>query len=330
MPDPRPPIPAAAPLSPRVHVVIPTHTTRHLAACLCSMAWQARAPETVVVTCDTDDSSIGSLLESWWPRIAAACRGGRPRLIHASRPHQGEPRLNQTRNNGLRALDRIVRPGNDDLVVVLDGDTLLSADAIQRHFDYLTMGFGLIIPYRINLDEATSAGLEADQLLGQVSRRIDPVAGLASDDDRASLAMRHRRYLRHLLLRRSIVPGVPKRHKPKILGGHHAISVRHLRAVNGYDEQYVGYGYDDDDIARRLHTLSPPPRTAIAVAEIFAFHLWHRSRAPARPTDAPGFARFSRPDLPVAAEHGWKNPASQPDPVYREVSPFSAVAPASA
>src|SRR5262249_51159621 len=99
----------------------------------------------------------------------------------------------------------------------------------------------------------------------------------------------------------------------------HAVSVRCLRVVNGYDEQYVGYGYDDDDLARRLHAMTPPPRTAIAVFEILAFHLWHPTPAPARPTDAPWYARVARPGLPVAAEHGWKPPGSQPDPLVREI-----------
>src|SRR5262249_6815500 len=115
------------------------------------------------------------------------------------------------------------------------------------------------------------------------------------------------------------LPGLPKAHKPKILGGHHAVSVRCLRAVNGYDEQYTGYGYDDDDLSRRLHALSPPPRTAIAVSEILALHLWHPSRAPARPTDAPGYARFSSPGLPIEAEHGWRNPIPQPEPHVRVI-----------
>src|SRR3954466_10734302 len=95
--------PDSADNPPAVHLLIPTHTTRHLAACLASIAWQRDVPETVVVTCDTDDPTIGVLLDRWWPRVAGTIekRGQpAPALLHAFRPHQGEARLNQVRNNG--------------------------------------------------------------------------------------------------------------------------------------------------------------------------------------------------------------------------------------
>lgn len=313
---------ALVPFAPaaRVHIVIPTHTTRHLAACLSSMAWQIRPADTVVVTCDTDDTSVPALLDRWWPRVAAACRTTVPTLLYASRPHQGEPRLNQTRNNGLRALERAGRLAERDLVVLLDGDTLLAADAVLRHGEFAALGFEVIIPFRVNLDQVRTSSLDPERLLELAAAGGDPLAGLVTPEEREALSARHRRYLRHLRLRAAPLPGIPKAHKPKILGGHHAVSVRALRAVNGYDEQYTGYGYDDDDLSRRLHALDPPPRIAIAVSEIVAYHLWHPTRAPRRPTEAPGFARFRRGDLPVVAERGWRTPAMQPEPVVREIA----------
>lgn len=65
--------------------------------------------------------------------------------------------------------------------------------------------------------------------------------------------------------------------------------------------------------------MDPRPRTFIAVRDIIAWHLWHPTRAPVRPTQAPGYARFSTPELPVVAEHGWRNPVPQPHPVVRVV-----------
>jgi hypothetical protein len=303
-----------------VHVVIPTHTTRHLDTCLACMAWQARPADTVVVSSDTDDPAIPALLSRCWPRIAAACKGRPPRLVYTARPFQQHARLNQVRNNALRALDQTAQPRSYDTVVVLDGDTVLGADAILRHWELSELGFELIIPYRINLDRARTSSLDLERLLRVAAAAGDPLAGLATQEEWQSLADRHRRYVRHLRLRAAPLPGIPKAHKPKILGGHHAVSVRCLRAVNGYDEQYIGYGYDDDDLARRLHALEPSPRTAIAVGDIMAYHLWHPSRAPKRPTEAPGYERFSRSDLPLQAEHGWTNPMPQPKPVVRTIA----------
>jgi hypothetical protein len=106
--------------------------------------------------------------------------------------------------------------------------------------------------------------------------------------------------------------GLIKPHKPKIISAHYAVSVRAMRAINGFDEEYVEYGYEDDDLARRLHALKPPPKAAIVVRTIPALHLWHPSRAPARPTDAPGYARFATAGLPVRCRRGWQEPVDQP------------------
>jgi hypothetical protein len=303
-----------------VHVVIPTHTTRHLDCCLASIALQRRLPASVVVTCDTSAPEIGLLLDSLWPRVVQALRGRpAPALLHIFRPHQGKAMLNQVRNNGLRALEQAGRLRPADVVLVVDGDTLLAPDGVARHAELAVQGHEVVIPYRINLGESVTAGITPERILeaaahGQLNLAVEGQTGDA-------LTGRHRRYRRQLLFRRflPVWAGVNKPHKPKILGGHHAVSVRSLQAVNGYDEQYESYGFDDDDLSRRLHALKPPPRTAIAVKDILAYHLWHQTRAPARPTDAPGYQRFVQ-ELPVAAERGWRTPLPQPQPTVRLVS----------
>jgi hypothetical protein len=144
---------------------------------------------------------------------------------------------------------------------------------------------------------------------------------LARSHEPDHLTARERRYRLQLLLKSIPLVGsmLVKPHKLKVLGGHHAVSVRCLRAVNGYDEDYVGYGYDDDDLSRRVYSIRQPPKVAIAIRRIHAYHLWHATRAPSRPTSAPGYERFRRRDLPTAAVHGWKNPTKQPQPCVHRV-----------
>ncbi|MCH7790870.1 MAG: glycosyltransferase [Planctomycetes bacterium] len=288
----------------RCHVVVPTHTTRHLEACLTSLAAQSRPPASVVVTCDTDDPAIGDLLGS----IPTASGGGIARIILARRAHTGIARLNQVRNNGLRALEATTTLADHDLIVLLDGDTMLAEDALERHASASAGGAELIIPFRVNLSEATTAGL------GDGPITPAQLHQLITTSDGAALRRRQRRYERQLLQRRLLPEWTRavKPHKPKVLGGHHGVSVRVLRAVNGYDELYTGYGYDDDDLTRRIYRLRPRVRVAVVVRECLSMHLWHPSRAPRRPTDAPGYARFSLKDLPTAARFGWSTPSDQP------------------
>lgn len=300
-------------MPPDVYLLIPTHTTRHLAACLASLAHQTHPPRAVVVTCDTDDPAIGALLDAWGPRVheTLSPRGGLE-LWHTFRPHQGRPQLNQVRNNGFRALREHAGLSANDLVVVLDGDTMLAPDALRQHKQQLDAGAELVIPYRFMIDEAPSQALDPESVLD----RGVPRADLVTPAMEADLARRARRYRRHLRLKRF---GLGKPHKPKLIGGHHAVRFDRMLEVNGFDEEYVGYRFNDDDLARRLHQLRPRIDARIAVSTIEAFHLWHPIRAPDRIQEAPGYERWVRTDLPTTCARGIEQALEQPTPVVRRV-----------
>jgi len=303
---------------PAVHLLACTHTTRHLEACVASLAAQRQPPATFTLTCDGADQEIAYTLLEAWRSVQDAFGERVPTLILTQRPHTGEARLNQVRNNALRALDAGAYLSPHDLVVVIDGDMVLWPDAIEQYGALAAEGADVVIPYRVNLDEKRTRLLV--RLIARApAEGARAMASVLTDTDRARLAEREQRYLRQHRLKRIPLVGslLVKSHKPKLLGGHHAVRARTLRAVNGYDEEYVGYGYDDDDVARRLHASRPRPRVDVAVRRIGAIHLWHPTRAPSRPTDAPGYARFRRSDLPTACAHGWENPIEQPEPLTR-------------
>ena len=78
-----------------------------------------------------------------------------------------------------------------------------------------------------------------------------------------------------------------------------------VERVNGFDENYVGWGYEDDDFARRLYQAGLAPRSVIAEAR--ALHLWHPSLAPqalARHRDRPNRAYFRRWRVPAFCANG--------------------------
>lgn len=297
-------------------MLLPTHTTRHLASSLYAIAFQTDTPDGVVLTCDTDDVQLIELARSTWLAAQQRCPQ-LPSLLVSVRPHTGEPRLNQVRNNGLRALDSYASLSEEDLVVIVDGDTVLEPEAIRKHRGLVLAGHELIVPYRVDLTPQETPAFHEDRLIEQGLPAIEP---LMTDERVSKLDARRARYRKQLRLKRlPIASAFTKRHKPKFIGGHHAASVRVLRAINGYDEMYVGYGYDDDDLSRRAYDLRPFPKTQIAVGDIHAFHLYHPTRAPGSPTEAPGFRRFSRNDLPTRAEAGWDSPREQPEPEIIEV-----------
>ncbi|MEX2092154.1 MAG: glycosyltransferase [Pirellulales bacterium] len=61
--------------------------------------------------------------------------------------------------------------------------------------------------------------------------------------------------------------------KPKLMGFNIAISRSDLEAVNGFDEEYVGWGCEDDDFAARLRMAGKHVRTAVGYTQ--AYHMWH-------------------------------------------------------
>ncbi len=294
----------------RIHVVIPTHTTRHLAATLGALAASENPPATVVVSIDGDSPDFAGLVEAvpFSPKTAA---------VVVTRAHQGQPRLNQVRNNGLRALKDLNCAKPEDLIVIIDGDMALARDALSLHQQAAQTGAEVVLASRINLTEPQTEAL-SDLISRSEHDRVDDLMARYWADGREELARRHLRAARQAKLSALPMVGrlIVKGHKPKILGGHHAVRWAILEKVNGYDERFVAYGYDDDDLARRVRAAGA--RTAVCVDSIRAFHLWHPTRAPTRPTDAPGYATFTEPWTP-RAQSGIVDGSDQPEPEVKIV-----------
>lgn len=287
--------------SPAVHVIIPTHTPRHLAACLRGLARQRVQPASVAVSCDTDDAAIGEMLDR--TELPTS------RVVQVSRRHQGWPHPAQVRNNAVRGLGGQGLLKDGDVLLGIDGDIVLCPEAVERHAGLVAAGAELVLGFRVCLDEKATA---------EFGGAYD--AGLISKDEQQRLDERDGKYRRQIAMKR-VLPRFLSRlfvksHKPKLISAHYAVTVKRYREVNGFDEEYTHYGYEDDDFGRRLHAAGA--RCAIGVREIPALHLWHPSRATASPMDAPGYARFCM-DLPVRAERGLVNGKAQPEVSVRVV-----------
>jgi N-terminal domain of galactosyltransferase len=258
---------------PPVHLIIPTHTTRHLRTTLLGVSLQTRRPDSLTVTCDNDDPEIARLLEASAREFSLA-------ITLVRRAHQGTERLAQVRNNAVRELLRS-SPPRDLRLVFLDGDCYLTRGALALHEALAAKG-DLVIPFRVNLTQTQTDAF--DESAAKAGR--DPVQ--ATQAQLAELRIRDRLYRRQRLLRRL---GLAKGHKPKPLGGHHSVSLRHYVLVNGHDEQYHTWGTEDDDFGRRVYLAGGRP--VVAVARIIAFHLYHPTRAPRNWHDRENAERFA-------------------------------------
>ena len=120
--------------------------------------------------------------------------------------------------------------------------------------------------------------------------------------DAGGVAEAARLFARQAALRRW---HVARPHKPKLLGCHFSLFREDVERVNGFDENFVGWGYEDDDFARRLYKSGVEPRSVIEEAR--AMHLWHASLAPQaleRHRDRPNRAYFRRWGVPARCING--------------------------
>ncbi|MEM7623607.1 MAG: galactosyltransferase-related protein [Planctomycetota bacterium] len=299
----------------RIFCVITTHTARHLQHCLAGVLWQADPFHGVVVSSDRDDPTILDTAREAVQRHASSAHPVKepsvrlPGLAVTMRPHQGESRQGQVRNNGVRTLDARHRLRDDDAIVFLDGDIVLHPDAAAQHSSMLAES-DAVLAFRAPLTREATDGIELRGLAD--FERAWPA------DAQAALSKRAGRYRRSAMLARlgGRHIGFVKPHKPKLISCHFSCRVGALRRVNGFDERYEGHGFEDDDLGKRLHALRQPrARVAIGVDRIRAMHLWHASRQADDLLCSPAYERFTRSDVPVRSELGLDAPRDQPESV---------------
>jgi hypothetical protein len=286
----------------RVHVIVSTHTSRHLTWVLWGLVHQEVSAASVTISCDTDDADIR--------KVAAekSRRWGLPLRV-VQRRHYGITRVAQVRNNGIRALTADL--GEEGLgrsqLLLLDGDICLAPQAIAQHARAGDRG-DLVLGYRVNLGREATATLDPDC----VEPRHQP--GPPDPAELREASRRHRKHLRKAFLRRL---GLAAPHKPTVLGAHHSVGWERMRALNGYDETFQGWGMEDDDLARRMHRSGA--RAISVVREARAFHLWHEPQAQ-RVHESPNFQRFQLPWQP-RCWHGLEDPVEQIEPVIYRFGP---------
>jgi len=267
----------------KISVVTTTYNRpRHFRLFLAALAAQTRRPDEVVAA---DDGS--GPVE--WADIQAAAEES-PLDVRLVRQEHDGYRLAAARNLAFRE-------ARGDYAVCADCDMALLPDALETH-ERLAAPGRFVIANRAILGEGDSARLAA--ALPRPAPEDWEAAWAAADKSEiaaAAAAFRKQAALRRWHLARP--------HKPKIVGCHFALAMDDVRRVNGFDENYVGWGYEDDDFARRLYLAGLAPTAGIEAAR--AMHVWHPSLAPAalaRHRDRPNRAYFYRRGVRAWCENG--------------------------
>jgi len=155
------------------------------------------------------------------------------------------------RNDGARA-------STAPYLLFSDGDCIFPADHLRKHL--LARRRGVV-----------RAG-DCLRLAEEATQRLDTTAIAAGQYHRWATQADRRRLLQKRLKERCYQL-MRHRFKPKLTGWNIGIFRRDFEAVNGFDESFVGWGCEDDDLAIRLRRAGR--RIISALAHTHGYHMWH-------------------------------------------------------
>ena len=167
-----------------------------------------------------------------------------------------------------------------------DGDCVPAADLVAVHRRELEPGTLLIGGYVRVRPEIGDAADEDWVLRGEHERLLGP-------RERLALWRRHAKNVWQIRTRR--------RRRPHNLGLNMSLARADLLRVNGYDENYRGWGNEDGDLRERLKRVGVWPKSIWTKALVF--HLDHPVD-PTRKDRARNLAYSRRQDIPVVAARG--------------------------
>jgi GT2 family glycosyltransferase len=238
---------------PELAVLVSTYQRpAHLRRVLASIAVQ-RGVEGALEVVVTDDGSCDETQE-----IVREFAGSVRFPVQLTSHHHAGFQLARCRNEGVAA-------SSAPYLLFLDGDCLIPPDHLRVHLDRRRAGFALAA-YCINLAEEATARLSVADVQAGRFRDLPPWHKWLE------LRYRHLRAQMYALIR--------DRKRPKLPGGNIGIARADYERVNGYDENFRGWGCEDDDLRLRLRAAGI--RIASISSATNTFHMWH-PKSPSAP-----------------------------------------------
>jgi glycosyltransferase involved in cell wall biosynthesis len=209
-------------------------------------------------------------------------------IVHACLPRQGARRA-ACRNHGIRK-------ATGDYLIFMDADFLVLPGAIRSHREAAAPGQYV-------------AG-RCKYLTEPQSQRVfsEPISALLLEDLYRQLPDRpvirdHREFVRYGILHRLGLASARR----QTFGGHYSVYRRDIERVNGYDENFIGWGGEDLDIALRMNMAGLKGRSAILTARML--HVWHpKELGGSHWKEGPNIAYFNRKNIPCYCENGLTKP----------------------
>ena len=175
-------------------------------------------------------------------------------VVHVWHPRQG-PRRSATRNDGIRA-------SSGEYIIFLDADFAVLPGTVRSHIEAAKHGNFAAGRCKYTSEEQCQKILTE----GASAPLLESIYSELADDP---IEKEHRRFMRYTWLYRFGLCSARR----ITFGGHFSAFKKDIEAVNGYDENYVGWGGEDIDFALRMVLSGCRGTSVIKSARIL--HMWH-------------------------------------------------------
>lgn len=219
----------------------------HLKCCLDALCQDSEFIDEVVVTDDGSDADTVRQVDALVNIYPFPVR-------HVWQPKDGF-RLAAARNNGIRS-------ARGDYLIFLDCDLLVLPEAIRVHLNLARQG-RYLAGFKKDLSE------DQTQTLFETGLERTDIESIYNGLPEDNLKHDHFKFVTRTW---RIRLGLASPRK-QTLGGHYSIFRKDLESVNGYDEQFVGWGGEDIDLGIRLAMAGVYGRSVIRKARVL--HMWH-------------------------------------------------------
>ncbi len=195
-----------------------------------------------------------------------------------------------------RVLNEAVRrSAGEALLVFTDGDCIPPATFVERHL--------------------AAHGPRSFHVGGVAMLSEEASRSLTTDDvdagrHEALLGPEHRRDLRRRAWKSRVGLWLRRPNRPKVFGANLALDRGLFEEVNGFDERFEGYGFEDSDLRDRVVRLRPRPPIRILHGKNDVLHLWH-PRPKGRKEAVLAYYRTPRP---IRCERGLATSAAAAGP----------------
>lgn len=218
---------------------------------LLSVSTQTLKVNKIIIADDGSEQDPSDILEEFAQRLSIP-------IIHVRQENTGF-RAARSRNNGIRAAD-------DGIIIFADQDVVFTPGYFEHLYNNMRHG-QFLVGYLLRLDERQSQDVSAEMVLS------GDYSSLIRDEQIAEVRGQHRKERIYEWLYKFHLRPIG----PKLRSGICAVYKSDVELVNGFDEGYLGWGHEDDDLGWRLYAAGVHGRNVFdREYSLHQFHPPHR------------------------------------------------------